>query len=111
MPCDFGDIVVVKFPFTNQTAFKQRPAVVVSSQSYNGVKPDIILMAITSQLHRQGAFGEVWIADWSAAQLLKPSAIKPVFATVQKSLIIRSLGTLQSADKAALRTMLQTILG
>jgi mRNA interferase MazF len=78
MPCDFGDIVV-EFPFTNQTAFKQRPAVVASSQSYNGVNRDVILMAITSQLNRQGSFGEIWIADWRSAQLLKPSAIKTCY--------------------------------
>ena len=69
MPCDFGDIVVVRFPFTNQTAFKQRPAVVVSSQGYNQVNPDVIIMAITSQLHRQGTFGEIWITEWKATTI------------------------------------------
>ncbi len=111
MHFDFGDIVVVKFPFTSLTAFKQRPAVVVSSGVYNRAKPDVVLMAITSQLRPANAFGEVWIADWSAAHLLKPSAIKPVIATVEQSLIIRSLGKLQSRDKSALRTILETILG
>ena len=30
-----GDIVLVPFPFSNQTATKKRPAVVVSSSLYN----------------------------------------------------------------------------
>ena len=34
MPFDFGDVVLVPFPFTNQTASKQRPAVVVSNRVY-----------------------------------------------------------------------------
>ena len=46
----FGDVVLVPFPFTDQTAAKKRPAVVVSSELYNRARPDIILMAITSQL-------------------------------------------------------------
>lgn len=110
-PYDFGDIVVVWFPFTNLTATKQRPAVVASSQGYNTVNRDVILMAVTSQLHRQGVYGEILIADWEAANLLKPSAIKPVVVTMQKSLLLQTLGKLQVADKFALRTMLQTIFG
>ena len=50
MSFDFADVVLVPFPFTNQAAFKRRPAVVVSSRSYNLGRPDLIVMAITSQL-------------------------------------------------------------
>jgi len=30
----FGDVVLVPFPFTDQSGFKKRPAVVVSSTEY-----------------------------------------------------------------------------
>ena len=85
----FGDVVLVPFPFTNQSALKQRPAVVVSRTAYNTSKPDVILMAITSQFRPSVALGEVWLNDWQAAGLLKPSAIKPVFATIERNLLIR----------------------
>lgn len=42
---EFGDVVLVAFPFTNQLRSIQHPAVVISSQAYNQRKPDIILMA------------------------------------------------------------------
>jgi len=45
---DFGDVVLVPFPFTDQTTKKRRPAVVVSSAAYNQKRPDIVLMAVTS---------------------------------------------------------------
>jgi len=50
MPSDagamaFGDIVLVPFPFTDQTAAKRRPAVVISAEGYNARHPDVILMA------------------------------------------------------------------
>jgi len=45
----FGDIILVPFPFTNQISSKQRPAVVISNAAYNSNKPDIVLMAVTSQ--------------------------------------------------------------
>jgi mRNA interferase MazF len=35
MPFDFGDVVLVPFPFTSHQASKKRPAVVVSSRAYN----------------------------------------------------------------------------
>jgi len=60
-------------------------------------------MPITSQLRPHPALGEVWVAQWQAAGLLEPSAIKPVFATLEQHLIIRSLGARGAADKAALR--------
>jgi len=39
----FGSIVLVPFPFTNQSIVKKRPAVVVSSDEYNRKRPDIII--------------------------------------------------------------------
>jgi mRNA interferase MazF len=47
---DFDDVVLVPFPFTDQTGKKKRPAVVVSSAIYNTTRFDLILMAITSQI-------------------------------------------------------------
>jgi mRNA interferase MazF len=93
-PFEFGDVVLVPFPFTNQTASKQRPAVIVSALAYNRVKPDIVLMAITSQFRPSPALGEVWLREWQTAGLLKPSAVKPVFTTLEQALIIRQLGSL-----------------
>lgn len=108
MPFNFGDVVLVPFPFTNQVASKQRPAVVVSSLAYNSARPDVVVMAITSQLHSTISFGEVFIRDWQIANLLKPSVIKPVFATLEQTLIIKKLGNLQKDDQAALkRSILQ----
>ena len=59
MTFEFGDVVLVPFPFTNQTESKKRPAIVVSSRAYNSVKPDLVVMAVTSQLRPSPEFGEV----------------------------------------------------
>jgi mRNA interferase MazF len=110
MNFEFGDVVLVPFPFTSQTASKKRPAVIVSSRTYNDVKPDIVVMAVTSQLRATATLGEIWVQGWNAAGLLKPSAIKPVFATLEKTLVIRQLGTLDPADKAALTKAIGELL-
>jgi mRNA interferase MazF len=111
MPYDFGDVVLVPFPFTSQAALKQRPAVIVSNRAYNGTKPDVVLMAITSQFRPGPTLGEVWLGQWRAAGLLKPSAVKPVFATLEQTLIIKQLGTLLATDQADLKNAIAQILG
>ena len=67
MPFDFGDVVLTPFPFTSQTASKQRPAVIAGNRRYNAAKPDAAVMAVTSQ-HRPGALGETAIAEWRAGR-------------------------------------------
>jgi mRNA interferase MazF len=111
MPFEFGDTVLVPFPFTNQTSSKKRPAVIVSNRAYNQAKPDMILMAITSQFHPTPALGEVWLGQWQAAGLLKPSAIKPIFATLEQRMVIRQLGTLTVPDRSALKQAVARIIG
>lgn len=106
----FGTIILVPFPFTDQSAAKQRPAVIVSSNAYHRARRDLILMPITSQL-RASAFGDVLVQDWQAAQLLMPSAVKPVFATLDQALVIKSLGALSARDQAALRTIIAQLIG
>ena len=47
MRFEFGAVVLVPFPFTNQTTSKKRRAVVVSNAAYNTARPDVVMMAIT----------------------------------------------------------------
>jgi mRNA interferase MazF len=106
-----GDIVLVPFPFTDQSAVKKRPAVIVSSDAYNRNRPDIVIMAITSQLRSVDYFGDVIVIDWQQAGLLKPSVVKPIFTTVEKGLVIKQLGRISDNDRSALRAALKNILG
>jgi mRNA interferase MazF len=108
---ELGDIVLVPFPFTNQTSRKRRPAIVVSNHAFHDRRPDLILMAVTSQVRTPLLPGEVHLSAWSAAGLLKPSVAKPVLMTVQKSLVLRRLGRLEARDRQAVVMMLQHILG
>jgi mRNA interferase MazF len=68
-------------------------------------------MPITSQIGSGSGVGEITISEWQRANLLKPSTIKPVFATLEQRLIIRHLGILQAQDQSALRTTIATVLG
>ena len=107
----FGDVVLVPFPFTDQTGLKKRPAVIVSSAEYQAQRRDLVIMAITSQIRPRPAFGEFAVAEWKKAGLIAPSAVKPVLTTIEKRLVLKKLGQLQPADVRSLRTSLDQILG
>jgi mRNA interferase MazF len=68
-------------------------------------------MAVTSQVRGAGAFGELVVQDWQTAKLLKPSAIKPVLATLEQTLVIKSLGRLSACDQQRLRETIATLFG
>jgi mRNA interferase MazF len=106
---EFGDVVLVPFPFTDQSTTKKRPAIVVSSQTYNTERPDVIIMAVTSQVRSENTF-DIPVAEWQQAGLLKPSVVKPVIATIEKTLIIKRLGRLGEKDQKTLAESLKAIL-
>lgn len=108
---DFGDIVLVPFPFTDQTGIKKRPGVIVSSAAYNAARRDVIIMAVTSQSRPAGAIGEIQVKDWKGAGLIKPSIIKPVITTIEQRLVIRRLGQLRKDEQETLRKSISKIVG
>ncbi len=107
----FGEVILVPFPFSNQEGSKKRPAVVISSPAYHTNRPDLLIMAITSQSHTVLDFASFQIIDWQTAGLLKPSFAKPVLTTLQQTLVIRSMGQLSPRDQHTMRQTLGQILG
>jgi mRNA interferase MazF len=107
----FGDVVLVPFPFTDQSGTKKRPAVVVSSHGYNISRRDIVIMAITSQVRTPLGFGEAMVGDWQSAGLVKESVLKPVFTTIEQGLVLRVMGDLSAADIKTLREVLADVVG
>ena len=107
----FGDVILVPFPFTDQSASKRRPAVVISSTAYHRTRPDIVIMAVTSQQPTALSVGEVQVQDWHGAGLLKPSVLKPVLTTIDPALVLKKLGQLTPDDQSLLRKALAQIIG
>jgi mRNA interferase MazF len=109
--CEFGDIILVAFPFTDQLTTKRRPAVVISSAAYHRERPDYIIMAVTSRRIPSPSESDVVVRGWESAGLLRPSVIKPVIATIERRLVLRRLGKLSRENQAALRRTIRVILG
>jgi mRNA interferase MazF len=105
-----GDVVLVRFPFTSAAISKQRPAIVVSSNTYNQKSPDVMIASVTSQLKAPPHPGDHLIADWKGAGLLKPSLAQTKIATIEQGMIRRRLGHLGKDDWAAVEQGLRTAL-
>lgn len=104
------DIVVLQFPFSSQEKLKARPAVIISSESFNNSKrDDLMVLAISSSFENKLSF-ETEIINWQSAGLLKPSLFKAAIATIEKGLVIQKLGTLEEIDQQALTKLLNQIL-
>lgn len=107
----FGDVVLVSFPFTDLSATKRRPAVIVSSHYYQQHYPDVLIMAITTNVSGLRRSSDLSILYWSEAGLLKPSNIKPLICTLEPGLILKKLGSLESIDQTHLQESLRKWLG
>ena len=92
-----GDVVLLQFPFTDLSAKKLRPAVVISANWFNRLRQDCILAAITSQVPPEADRDELVLsaADLKGAGLPKPSIVKlGKIITLEQRLIQKPLGRL-----------------
>jgi len=109
--CEYGDVVLVPFPFTDQSTTKRRPAVVISSAAYHRERSDVIILAVTSRAGGGLGFAEEPVSDWRAAGLIRPSLFKPVVATLLQGRILRALGALSADDRVRLGGVVRQMFG
>jgi len=82
---EFGDVVLVPFPFSDQRTTKRRPAVVVRSGTCHLERPELIILAVTSQVRAAPTVGEAAIGKWKEAGRLKDEdrrALREALATI-----------------------------
>jgi len=88
-----GNVVVVPFPFSDLSASKRRPALVLA----NFAGDDILLCQITSQKHNEKHAVSLKTSDFVAGTLPVDSFIRPTrIFTADKNLIIRIAGTVSN---------------
>lgn len=84
---NFGDIVLLSFPFINEKTVKKRPALIIRDTG----DEDIIVARITSQLYNNEF--DIFIENWKTAGLKLPSVIRlHKIATLDKKLAKVRLG-------------------
>ena len=99
------NLVLVRYPFSDLSNSKVRPAVVVNAPH---VSHDLLIVPITSRL--TGLLPEFVMTEWRTVGLNVPSAMKRGLYTVESSLVIKRLGELAAVDAAQLDTSLRAWL-
>ena len=91
-------MILAPSPFTDLSSAKRRPALIVSSDIYNAEK-DVVIAYLTSQINSPARFGDYKLQKWKEANFPKPSMVRMKFATIDKTIIVKTLGELEAADR------------
>ena len=89
-----NDVILVRYPFSDLSAAKVRPAVVVNAPHPS---QDYLIVPLTSKTSTLLS-SEFLLTDWATAGLNVPTAVKRGVYTVHQSLIIKLVGCLTSED-------------
>jgi len=98
-----NEVVLVRYPFSALSGFKVRPAVIVNAPH---VSQDVFIVPLTSRTTGLLA-GEFVLADWSAAGLHVPTAVKRGLYTVLETLILKRVGFLGPMDAGEIERSLR----
>ncbi len=91
-------IVLIPFPFSDQSGTKVRPGLIISNTNYNKEGDDIIICAITSVLVKSPYTLLLGQQDLDEGTLYEKSAIKIENITkIKKTLVIKKIGTVNKA--------------
>jgi mRNA interferase MazF len=102
-----NELVLVRYPFSDLSGTKVRPAVVVSASHES---QDLFVTPLTS--HTTDLLtGEFALADWKAAGLNVPTAVKRGVYTAHTSLIVKSIGRLTATDAKQIARSLRQWFG
>lgn len=105
-----GDLVTVDFP--GVTGVKRRPAVVLSSETYHSLRPDVIVGLITTQTRVLGVT-DYELQDWASAGLRSASMFRCFIVTLPPSANLVVIGHLSERDwqgvKACVKVSLTTL--
>ena len=102
-----NDVVLVRYPYTDLSGVKVRPAVVVHSPHPS---QDGFVVPLTSRLASLQP-GEFVLVDWEKAGLNVPTAVKRGIYTIHPSLISKLIGHLSVKDSRKLEKSLREWLG
>ncbi len=94
-----GDIVLVKFPFTDLASTKKRPSLVLNTVKFHKELYLATIAMITSRIEEPFIEGDLILKNWKDCHLLHPSLLRlSKITTIENKLIDKKIGQLQKVD-------------
>lgn len=106
-----GDIVLIPVPFTDLSSEKRRPVVVVSGDHYNRTSPDIIVVAMTSNLEAAEYSFTLTTPDLSSGALKRPSKVRvDKIYTLSQGIVVKRFGKVKPSVLEQIRYLLNRLV-
>jgi len=104
------DIVLVPFPFSDQTGKKVRPVIVVSNNKFNTLSVDIIVCAITTNLSKEHYTIKIEKENLELGNIKEECCIKiENILKIDKNLIIKHLDKFKEKDFTKITSLLKSL--
>jgi mRNA interferase MazF len=105
------DLILIKFPFSDQTGSKVRPAIIVSNNNFNEKSEDIFLVPITSVLKSAEHSFEITQKNMEKGNLIINSRVRvDKLGVVRKSLFKMKVGEINNSTMLKINKKLEKIL-
>jgi len=106
-----GDLLLVPFPFSDQSGRKVRPVIVISNKEFNEYSGDILVVGVTSNISKDKYTIGLINNDLETGKLIRPSCIKVEnILRLDKELIIKNIGKVKRSKLSDIINKLNEII-
>ncbi|MBI2982368.1 MAG: type II toxin-antitoxin system PemK/MazF family toxin [Deltaproteobacteria bacterium] len=106
-----GDIYLVPIPFSDLSAVKKRPVLILSHDHYNQSHSDCLVMAITSRVDPQNPHGVIFSMRDVEGNLPKESQLRAdKIYSVHQRILVKRFGSLSSEKHQAAVSLLHKLI-
>jgi|SRR3989344_4053873 len=106
-----GDLLLVPFPFSDQSGRKVRPVIVVSNADFNEHSDDAIVVGVTSNISKDKYTLLLLSDDLEEGKLSTQCCVKVEnILKIDKELIIKKIGKIKREKMEKIRGLLMSVI-
>ncbi len=105
------DLLIVPFPFSDQSGRKVRPVVVISDNTFNSHSEDVIVVGVTSNVKKERYSSNLTNNDLEEGKLFTNCMIKVEnILRLEKGLVIKKIGKIKEEKLQEIILLLDKII-